>query len=543
MSDLHRHSINPVGADKADIESIGSDVKAPENVGTTVEAIDADDIARLAEHDHVRKNFKWWELICCCFCMNNVPAVCSLLLYAAFTNGGIPALLYGYILAYTGAFLTALAIAELASVIPTVGGVYHMAIWLAPPRWKGLAGWCVGLINWVGWMFQVSSTCVLAAQGFVSFVQVFNNDYNPDKWVTYLINLGIYLPMLLVNIWGIKWFGRIDTVVTVVQVFGIFAFLVAMLCKAHPLASAYSVFAEVRYSDPVNSLGNTMMLGFLAPVTCASGFDAAAHLAEEVKNPRKMVPRIMLLVVAMGGVCGIVVSLMLGFIASDITVILESSNYYPVVTLVYETLHSKAGAAIYCFIITLVAYNGTQGSLLVASRQLMALSADGCFPRKWRLHEISPRFQLPIISLVVCCLLNMAAGALYLSGSAGWNALNVACVASFNLSYVIVVLLAVWRGRARLPADRAFKIPTSVGNFTDAAGITYQLFSLVVLSFPSNLPFSLDVWNWGIVFELGSILAIWLIFHAWGRKRYEEIDIDKLIAIADQRDAKEGTTH
>jgi hypothetical protein len=32
MSDLHRHSINPVGADKADIESIGSDVKAPENV-------------------------------------------------------------------------------------------------------------------------------------------------------------------------------------------------------------------------------------------------------------------------------------------------------------------------------------------------------------------------------------------------------------------------------------------------------------------------------------------------------------------------------
>jgi hypothetical protein len=51
---------------------------------------------------------------------------------------------------------------------------------------------------------------------------------------------------------------------------------------------------------------------------------------------------------------------------------------------------------------------------------------------------------------------------------------------------VIVVLLAVWRGRARLPADRAFKIPTSVGNFTDAAGITYQLFSLVVLSVRLN---------------------------------------------------------
>jgi L-fucose isomerase-like protein len=64
MSDLHRHSINPVGADKADIESIGSDVKAPENVGTTVEAIDADDIARLAEHDHVRKNFKCvWHVV------------------------------------------------------------------------------------------------------------------------------------------------------------------------------------------------------------------------------------------------------------------------------------------------------------------------------------------------------------------------------------------------------------------------------------------------------------------------------------------------
>jgi hypothetical protein len=64
MSDLHINSINPVGAIKADVESIGSDVKAHENVGTTVEAIDADDIARLAEHDHVRKNFKWvWHFV------------------------------------------------------------------------------------------------------------------------------------------------------------------------------------------------------------------------------------------------------------------------------------------------------------------------------------------------------------------------------------------------------------------------------------------------------------------------------------------------
>jgi hypothetical protein len=61
-----------------------------------------------------------------CQCLSLQATVCdrvthSWLSQAAFTNGGIPALLYGYILAYTGAFLTALAIAELASVIPTVG--------------------------------------------------------------------------------------------------------------------------------------------------------------------------------------------------------------------------------------------------------------------------------------------------------------------------------------------------------------------------------------------------------------------------------------
>jgi amino acid transporter len=69
--------------------------------------------------------------------------------------------------------------------------------------------------------------------------------------VTYLINLGIYLPMLLVNIWGIKWFGRIDTVVTVVQVFGIFAFLVVRPRSllhtssfSHPFARTDAVYRQ-----------------------------------------------------------------------------------------------------------------------------------------------------------------------------------------------------------------------------------------------------------------------------------------------------------
>ena len=155
-----------------------------------------------------------------------------------------------------------------------------MAIYLAPQRHKALAGWIVGIVNWIGWMFQCSSTVVLAAQGVIAFVQVFKQDWLPAKWVVWLVNVALYVPMFIINIWGIKWFGRMDVIVVIIQVVGIFTFLIVMLAKASPLSSAYSVFQEVRYSDPANSLGSTLLLGFFAPVTCASGLDATTHLAE-----------------------------------------------------------------------------------------------------------------------------------------------------------------------------------------------------------------------------------------------------------------------
>lgn len=52
------------------------------------------------------------------------------------------------------------------------------------------------------------------------------------------------------------------------------------MAYSSPLASAEDVFKTVIKSEPGNSIGNSLMLGFFTGATLASGLDGGAHLAE-----------------------------------------------------------------------------------------------------------------------------------------------------------------------------------------------------------------------------------------------------------------------
>lgn len=78
-------------------------------------------------------------------------------------NGGPPGILYEYIVACAYYALMGASIAELASAVPSSGGVYHWASVTAGPKYGRMLGFFTGSLNFFGWIFDLASIISIPA--------------------------------------------------------------------------------------------------------------------------------------------------------------------------------------------------------------------------------------------------------------------------------------------------------------------------------------------------------------------------------------------
>lgn len=84
------------------------------------------------------------------------PAVGGSILVAIF-NGGPPGVIYEFIVVSVFYWIVAASIAELASAIPSSGGVYHWASVTPGKAWGRVIGFYAGYWNWLAWVFGSAS--------------------------------------------------------------------------------------------------------------------------------------------------------------------------------------------------------------------------------------------------------------------------------------------------------------------------------------------------------------------------------------------------
>ena len=87
------------------------------------------------------------------FTIISILAGCLTSYFIAFNNGGPVAVTWGWLLVGGFCIIVALAMAEIASAMPTAGGLYYWASKLGSPGW----GWFTGWFNLIG---QISVTAV-----------------------------------------------------------------------------------------------------------------------------------------------------------------------------------------------------------------------------------------------------------------------------------------------------------------------------------------------------------------------------------------------
>ncbi len=281
--------------------------------------------------------------------------------------------IFGGIIAVTGAFIWA----ELAATLPEVGGQYAYLRDAYHPMVAFLYGWVLLLVIQTGGMAAVSITF---ARYFLELTGIHARD-----WIVAMAALGI---LTLINCLGVKSGSRTQSAFMVMKIVAIAALVIGgfALTNSH---IATTTAAEQHWS--LTSFGAAMV-----PVLFAyGGWQTANFIAAEVKEPKKNLPRGLLI-----GVLGVVTL----YTAVNFVYLRALGPQTLAVTTtpataVMRLALGQRGATFIAAAIAISTLGFLSQSILTAPRVYFAMAEDGLFFRgvAW----LDPRSRVPVIAIML----------------------------------------------------------------------------------------------------------------------------------------------
>src|SRR5712675_3776139 len=186
-----------------------------------------------------------------------------------------------------GQFIVALNFAEVSSHYPVAGSVFQWTKYLANRSYSWFTGW-IYLFAGILTVTAVVATLPLA------LIPALNglgwHSLNAASLNTNLVIALITLVVIMVlNIYGVRLVAIINNTGVVFEILGMFVF--ALVLMAFHNHQGFSVVTN-SVGIPVN--GSTFLAAMFMSLFVIYGFDTAATLAEETKDPRRAAPKAVL---------------------------------------------------------------------------------------------------------------------------------------------------------------------------------------------------------------------------------------------------------
>jgi amino acid transporter len=298
------------------------------------------------------------------------------------------------LLGAVAALCIATAIGQLATRIPSAGGFYSYA--------ATTFGTAFGFL--VGWLYAILYL-LLAALSSLNF-SIIGRDFcttylhfTPPSW---LLGVIVVLAALLATWRGVKASTGVTMVLGIAEV--AILLLVSVLLVIHAgAANSLSVFSPANASGGGSGL-RSLFLGVVFALAAVSAFDAAVPMAEEARNPRRTVPRAVVLSALLIGVFYVLATYtaVVAWGPDKLSGYLESPNPWR------EMAHQLGG--FFSFLVVLALLNsviaGTQAGFNGTTRMFYAMSRTGMFPRA--LGRLHPKYHSPYIAGIVTTVLTLA---------------------------------------------------------------------------------------------------------------------------------------
>ncbi|KAL2838651.1 amino acid/polyamine transporter I [Aspergillus pseudoustus] len=382
----------------------------------------------------------------------------SFILFVGLSAGGLPAILYGFIGSGIAMTCLVLTLAQCAARFSTAGGAYHYTCFLIPPQYRRQLAYPLGWLNYLGYIFTHAACCAIVATATLSLVNLCRPEFDVAvRWRLFLVYLAVVAICWLLNLKGLKSIPTLELIGCYITVLAFVVYTILLLVKA-PKASARSVFVQPTNDTGYASTAFAILLGLLTSFSTLISCEAACHLAEELPSPKRVLPRILLIVIVSQVVVGVIWIIVLGFAIIDLEKILNTTTGIPVLELIRLATNSDAAAI--GFAVVLLINNGTSalGSAVAMSRQGYAFARDGGLFWNRKLVERSTLAEIPVWSIHLPSFLVALIGFVYLFSDAAFNAIIGGQGVCMIISFASPALALLVTRRKLLPSSRHWNL-------------------------------------------------------------------------------------
>lgn len=370
----------------------------------------------------------------------------------------------------------------------------------------------------MAWTFWTSATLLFAAQLLLAFVDICGASFDQRPYQVYLLYVAFAMYALFINTIGFKTMPFLAKVMVAYINLGSIFILVALLVRSTPKPSARQVFVDVVNETGWQSDGLVFFLALLPGLTALNGFDSAAHMSDELPNPAKQVPQVMLGLVLLCGLAGLPMVIVFLFSITNAANLLTATQ--PIFQLFLDSMRSLPLTIISC-LIYLGLFLFACGSITTTlSRVWWAFSRIGGLPfGEWQ-GRVSDRWTVPLNAIIVVTVIQVLIGLLILGPSTVLYGLTGAAAICFFISYIIPIVCFLMRGRANLPKDRCFNLGWA-GIIINVISVAWACLVSVFLCFPIYHPVTSVTMNYASAVIGVGVTLFGILWALYARRHYQ----------------------
>ncbi|KAJ3464870.1 hypothetical protein MRS44_009656 [Fusarium solani] len=461
---------------------------------------------------HPPKSFSMLSAAGLGYSITNSPTAIFLVIGANTPFGGSPLFFYGYLGMFLVGLAAACSLGELASAMPHPGGQYYWVSQLAPEKWRRFLAYMTAILSWASVICVGASSLLAASNLFFEMYSFYHPDFVYHPWMGFLFYQVANLFTAMGNL-SEKALPKMGFIFMMYSIAFSFVIFVGLLAPDVPKVSAHEFFTNY-WNASGWSDGVAFFIGISGCNWAFSCLDAVTHLAEELPNPERNLPKALFVTVGVGFGAGMAVIIAVFIAATDlrsVTTILE------VIYSVYGNYNATIGFGVLVFLSPLTAMVGIQ---TWQARIAWSLARDKGFPFHKHLSKVAPKpFQTPLWAHAWSLLWTALCGFVYLGSQAAFNSFVAGGILLQYITYCIPLIFMLWKGRSNF-ANGPFWHPTW-GLISNIVVLSWSAICLIFYSFPYYLPVVADQMNYV------SCVIVFIILYAltyWGFIGYKHFD-------------------
>lgn len=347
-----------------------------------------------------------------------------------------------------------------------------------------------GALTAAAWYFWTAGTFLLAAEILLAAIEVLYPDYQHQPYHTVLL---AWMEAIIGVIWNIpafkSWSYTLKAMIFITNC-GMLFIVIALLVQATPKRTAHEVFVEVVNLSGWSSKGVVFFLGLLPGSAALNGFDSAAHMTEEVPNPAKQIPQVMVWNALFSGISGLPAAIIFCFCITDVDSLMAPVGGVTIIQIFADGMNSKALFVIASVIYFVVVTIAGAAAVTTASRVWWALSEHNGLPFHSFFAKVSKtkHWTVPANAIFTIAFLSCLIGLLELGPSFIVGALYSAASVNFYVGYGATIACFLWVKWTKGLPHHSMNLGRLFGNIVGIMSIIWCAFVSVWLLFPYFLP-------------------------------------------------------